>query len=404
MYNPRNITGCLKKNFMNKNPGKKVLMAVCNYFNPDNRVFRAANTLQQAGFKVVVLAYHTQELKEEELYGHGFVLKRLKNITFIIPCRQLRNYIIHMIWKYKAKSFARHFHPAYVHCHDHNTLFLGNYCKKKFDSVVIYDNHEYFQDLNYLHRYPLFVRKIIAEYERKALRKFVDEMIVVSPGIAEAYQPLFKKQINIVRNIPDTSCFKIDNVRIPHEVKLFLDEQKKAGRKLLLYLGTNTQKGRGMDFTFRLVSSLPDNYALVIFGAKNEEELFFLKQKATEAGIINRFGAFKSLPIEALFELSNYFYMGLSLIEPVYFSYLHSLPNKLFEYMAMGLPVISSDIDDQAITVTENNVGIIVPFEVLKAKDLIVNSASKVFNKEMKSLFTWEKEKQNLLAVYSILK
>lgn len=385
---------------MNKNPGKRVLMAVCNYFNPDNRVFRAANALREAGFYVVVLAYHAAELKEEEQLGFGFLLKRLKTNNIFLPGKQLKNYIKQLIWKIKVKSFAKKFAPEYVHCHDYNTLFLGKYCSNKFGSKIIYDNHEYFQDLNYLHRYPLFIRKHIANYEKKALRKFVDEMIVVSPGIAEAYQPLFSKKIHVVRNIPDISGFSDTNIFIPPEVTYFLEEQKKAGRKLLLYLGTNTQKGRGMEFTFKLLSALPEDYGLIIFGAKNEEELLFLKQKATESGIIHRFGAFKSLPIEALFELSNFFYMGLSLIEPVYFSYLHSLPNKLFEYLAMGLPVISSNIVDQSSIITDKNVGIIIPFEVLSAKELIIDSASRIFNKEIRSLFTWEKEKQKLLAAY----
>jgi glycosyltransferase involved in cell wall biosynthesis len=94
--------------------------------------------------------------------------------------------------------------------------------------------------------------------------------------------------------------------------------------------------------------------------------------------------------------------MGLSLIEPVYFSYLHSLPNKLFEYLAMGLPVVSSDIIDQAQVVAENNVGLIVPFDEEKAKEIILDSKSRGFNREIKSIFAWEKEKQKLLAAYSI--
>jgi hypothetical protein len=177
-------------------------MAVCNYFNPDNRVYRAADTLQEAGFTVVVVAYHKAGLKQEERKGAGFFLKRIKAGKIIFPGRQVRNYLRQLIWKNKVRTYARQFVPEFVHCHDYNTLFLGKYCKRKFGSKVIYDNHEYFQDLNYLHRYPLFIRKRIAQYERRALGKFVDEMIVVSPGIAEAYRPLFRKEIHVIRNIP----------------------------------------------------------------------------------------------------------------------------------------------------------------------------------------------------------
>ena len=126
------------------------------------------------------------------------------------------------------------------------------------------------------------VRKWIASYERKALQKFVDEMIVVSPGIAEAYAPLFRKPVTYCKKYPGSDRDRIIELfQFQMILSYFLSEQKHLGRKLFLYLGTNTQKGRGMDFTFKLVSALPDNYGLVIFGAKNDSELLFLNKKAS---------------------------------------------------------------------------------------------------------------------------
>jgi glycosyltransferase involved in cell wall biosynthesis len=385
------------------NSSVRVLMAVCNYFNPDNRVFRAANTLQEAGFTVIVLSYYTEGLSEEEKQGSGFTLKRIKIGQLPIPWNQVRNLISQQIWKKKVRSFAKEYKPKYVHCHDYNTLFLGKFCNKKFKTKVIYDNHEYFQDLKYLHRYPMVVRKWIAWYEKKALRLFVDEMIVVSPGIAEAYAPLVRKPLHIIRNITDQTEIIDRVVPIPDSTTTFLSLQKQLGRKLFLYLGTNTQKGRGMDFAFKLVSELPDNYGLVIFGAKNEAELSYLNKKALLEGIGERFGAFMSLPIHALFTLSLFFYMGLSLIEPIYFSYLHSLPNKLFEYFSMGLPVVSSEIPDQSRLILENNIGLIIPFDIPRAKEIILKSESRSFNPEIKSLFNWESEKMQLLSIYKLV-
>jgi alpha-maltose-1-phosphate synthase len=380
---------------------KTVLMAVCNYFNPDNRVFRAADTLQDSGYSVVVLSYFKAGLAEVEDPGSGFTLRRLKIRQLKIPGRRFRNFIGHLLWKEKVKIFANDYRPQYVHCHDYNTLFLGKYCSKKFKSKVVYDNHEYFQDIQYLHRYPKIVRKFIANYERRALKKFVDELIVVSPGIAESYKYLFKKTIHIVRNISDMTE-KDRNTPIPEDVTNFLSEHKHLGRKMLLYLGTNTQRGRGMDFIFKLVSALPADYGLVIFGAKNDAELYYLNQKAILEGIADRFGAFMSLPIGTLFNLSSFFYMGLSLIEPIYFSYLHSLPNKLFEYISMGLPVLSSDIPDQKSLIMKYRCGIIVPFDIDIAVDLITKIQSNIFDlSRAKSELKWVEEKTKLLNVYS---
>ena len=385
-------------------PSDKILIAVCNYFNPDNRVFRTADTLQKAGYEVVVLSYFAVGLSEEEKPGSGFTLKRIKVSDIKIPGRQIRNFLNQLLWKNEVLKFAYKFKPQYVHCNDYNTLFLGKYCRKKFKSKIVYDNHEYFQDLKYLHRYPLIVRKWIANFEKKALKQYVDEMIVVSPGIAEAYFPIFKKKVHVIRNIPDLSEMNNKTYTIPENITNFLTEQKRQGRRLFLYLGTNTQKGRGMDFTFKLISALSDTYGLVVFGAKNENELKQLNQRAIEEGISGRFGAFTSIPVSALSRLSSYFYMGLSLIEPIFFSYKYSLPNKLFEYFSMGLPVLSSEIPDQAKIVLHHNLGLVIPFDITVAKETLLSSAQIQYNSDMKSIFTWETEKDLLLELYKMIK
>jgi glycosyltransferase involved in cell wall biosynthesis len=385
------------------NQEAKILMIVCNYFNPDNRVFRAANTLQEAGFKVTVLSYFKRGLSEEENLGFGFNLKRIKIKELPFPSKQFRNFINHILWRQKVKSIAKELQPEYIHCHDYNTLFLGIFCKRKFNSRVFYDNHEYFQDLKYLHRYPLVFRRWIATFERKALRNFVDELIVVSPGISTAYAKIFMRPIFIVRNIPDPDTFQMIDVSISATVIDFLKQQKLLNRKLFLYLGTNTQRGRGLDFSFNLISSLPKNYGLVVLGAKDDSELTYLKKRALYAGIEERFGAFLSVPIPILSKYSSYFYMGLSLIEPIYFSYLHSLPNKLFEYFSMGLPVVSSEIPDQSELVSGNNLGVIIPFEIASAIEIILKAESLTFNPKIRTLFNWEAEKRILLSVYKVV-
>jgi glycosyltransferase involved in cell wall biosynthesis len=390
--------------------GKTILMAVKNNFVADNRVFRAANTLQEQGFNVTLLAYHREGLKEDETLGSGFRVLRLKTGK----SRPGRNFIFNIfryfIFKRKTKHAARRIKPAIVHCHDYNTLFIGFFCRKKFGSRIIYDNHEYFQDLKYLHRYPGILRYLIAMYERRAIRK-VDEMIVVSPGIARAYQNIrgkAGKEIHVIRNIPDTRTLflhtSINKIKegIDARILRLLDKQKEQGKKLLLYLGTNTARGRGIDFTFQLLGRLPGDYGFVIFGARSEQEIRQARQKAEALNISDRFDIFPPLKIEQLLSLADYFYFGISLIEPIYFSYKHSLPNKFFEYIAMGLPILSSDIPDQGELIRQFRNGLVIPL------DNITEAAARIkgyspdptgISKARASL-TWENEKLKLLEIY----
>lgn len=347
-----------------------VLMAVCNYFNPDNRVFRAADTIQKLGYSVVLLAYWKAGLEEESILGSGFSLKRIKTKSLPVISKQLNNFQKTIRFRSLAKQYARVIRPDIVHCHDYNTLFLGIYCKRKFGSRLIYDCHEYFQDLKYLHRYPFLLRMLIAYYERRAIRKFADGMIVVSPGLASLYKRYTSVDIRIIRNIPDFEHVKPDPA-IPERVKIFFEGVKKNNYKVLLYLGTNTQKGRGIEFIFQVLKDLPREYCLVSFGAKSEQELDYLMNKSAHSGLTGRFQAFYSLSTAQLIYIAQFCYLGLSLIEPLYVSYYYSLPNKLFEYIQMGLPVLTSDIPDQKEIVIRYKVGAVIPFEIEKAREII---------------------------------
>jgi alpha-maltose-1-phosphate synthase len=380
---------------------KEVLMAVCNFFNPDNRVYRAANTLQENGFNVKLLAYHKRGLRQNEVLGFGFNLLRIpyKNKKFVNS--KVNGLLRYYFFKKECKKIANKIKPSVVHCHDYNTLFLGIYCKKKFGSKIVYDNHEYFQDLNYIHRYPMFVRKKIAKFERNALEKYVDELIVVSPGIKNLYSKIFNGSISIIRNIPEVKYSNLE-VKISSNLLHFLNEQKAKSKKILLYLGTNSQKGRGFAFLEELLPKLNSDFSLLVCGAKSEEETALLQ--ATFATIPNRFFTEKSLNYAELVEVSKYCFAGLSLIEPIYISYNHSLPNKLFEYISLNLPVIVSEIPDQKAFVEEQQVGISIPFDLNVAKTKIEEMKTNFsFIQKAKKEVNWEIEKELYLKIYAEL-
>jgi glycosyltransferase involved in cell wall biosynthesis len=71
-------------------------------------------------------------------------------------------------------------------------------------------------------------------------------------------------------------------------------------------------------------------------------------------------------------------------------------PIKLYEYMAMGLPVIATDIGEPAATVRKSGCGIVIPFEdAAKAAEMIIDLCSSVTNLKllgMKGRIYLEKE------------
>lgn len=378
-------------------------MAVCNYFTNDNRVFRAANTVQEHVGNVTLLAYYRENLKEREVLGFGFNLLRIKTTIPVLLPNQVKNYFRYQIFKFKSKRIANKIKPEIVHCHDYNTLFLGIYCKKKFGSLLIYDNHEFFQDLSYLHRYPLIIRRRIALFERKVLKKYVDFFIVVSEGIAKEYQKYFTREIFVVRNIPDETNYNALAIYPHHdEIDSRLKELKEQGKNLLLHIGVNLSKGRGFRYSIDLLKQLPENYVLVIFGAKSDIDIKKLLLLDYVSAIKNRIVIFKQAPTNQIYQFKDYFSFGLSLIEPIYFSYKYSLPNKLFEYVAMGLPIIVSDIPEQEKLVRKYNNGIIAKLDdcVNASMEILKYNPDRNNLELLKKELSWETEKNKLLEIY----
>jgi glycosyltransferase involved in cell wall biosynthesis len=385
---------------INTESEKSVVMIVYNYFVNDNRVFRAADALRDKMYKVTLLALYKNGLKEDENTGKGFRVIRIK--TGIKAPGVIKKYLKYLTFRKKAKKIVDGIRPGFVHCHDYNTLFLGLYAKRKFNSKVVYDCHEYFQDLTYLHRYPFLLRFHIAFRERRAIKK-VDSMIVVSDGIRDAYKKFSNKEIFVIRNIPDESKLKSEILERENELENVLKLKKESGKKMLLYLGGNIGKGRGVNYLLELMKHLPSDFEVFFIGINSVTEKDFLENKGQEARLFGRINIFPGQKIETVIELKSYFDFGISLIEPIYFSYRYCLPNKLFEYIKMGLPIISFDIPEQARLIRKYKIGVIADKEDISHTARLIMDYIKDFEAfaKVQEEINWSKEKKIFDEIYS---
>ena len=104
--------------------------------------------------------------------------------------------------------------------------------------------------------------------------------------------------------------------------------------------------------------------------------------------------------------------IGLCLIENISISYYHALPNKLFEYIMAGLPVLASNLPQMKKIVNEYNVGESIDIEneeniVTTLKRWLLNKALldsyRMNSNEASKELNWQKEyervRERLLAV-----
>ncbi len=185
----------------------------------------------------------------------------------------------------------------------------------------------------------------------KSIEKFfitkVDLVLTTGSLDSEFIEKLYNiSNTVVVRNIP---LYQKAVSRIDLRKKYNIDQDK----LILIYQGV-ILPGRGLNQIINSIAKLPKT-VLIIFG-EGEQKNNFIKL-ADKLNVSERIIFVGSIDQK---ELINYTVGGdvsLSLIENISISYYHALPNKLFEYIMAGLPVLCSDLPQMKQIVDDYKVG-----------------------------------------------
>ena len=99
--------------------------------------------------------------------------------------------------------------------------------------------------------------------------------------------------------------------------------------------------------------------------------------------------------------------VGLCLIEDCCLSYRYCLPNKLFEYLAAGLPTIISNLPDMARVIEKFQCGWIVEPNSDSVAAVVNGITPEILAEKAKAArshrqdFSWEEEERTLIEVYA---
>ena len=189
-------------------------------------------------------------------------------------------------------------------------------------------------------------------------------MITVNESIAEAYRDKYGLQVFVVRNMP----------RIQHPVQVegrdaFAEHGIPTDLPIALMQGAYMDRDRG---AAEAVAALPGmkGVRLVLVGAGIEwEEASAMQSHASMDG---RLHCLPKLPFEELRKLTASADVGLSLDKGGHGNYEMSLPNKLFDYLHAGVPVVCSDLPVAGRFVREEGMGVVA--KAAQGEDAIARS------------------------------
>ena len=364
-------------------------------FTHDSRILRETKSLADAGIfdDIHIGAIWQKGLAEhEELDAHRHVWRvrlwtaRLKGAA--AKLLRFAEWYVRILWRFRRRS------PDFVNCHSLSTLPLGLLLKLIAGSRIVYDTHE-LETETYV---SVGLRKWLAKRIEKALVPSAEVVIVVSESIAAWYREAYGlDNVHVIRNVPYASTAVERNDRLR---KAFGIEDQEL---VFIYQGL-LDHGRGIDILLKAFARVSDTCHIVFLGYGS-----LVQHVQRSTALYRNIHYHPAVPPEALAEYTAGADVGISLIENTSLSYYYSLPNKVFEYLAAGVPIIVSDFREMARIVAEHDCGWACPVSEdavvglvngITCDDLLAKRANAVRAREC---YSWEKEQAPLLAIYANL-
>ena len=301
--------------------------------------------------------------------------------------------------------------PDVMHAHDMHVVGVAAHARARARAVGrdmpwVYDAHEYVPGLS---QYGDRTARVIAgwadlenEFIRDAAR-----VITVSPAIADALLEKYQlaSRPAVVLNIPSVDPPGDEAVRTLREVCGLGQDVP-----LLSYSG-GMNRARGVHTAIEAMAQLTDAHLGLVCVPHNDTWFVRqLREQVAEMGLGDRVHFVNPVGpgqvVDYLRGVDVGLIPGLS-----YPSHEMSLPNKLFEYLHAGVPVVSSELESLGEFLRENGVGVTFPAEdsaALAAAVRIILAdperyATAVADPDLVARYSWSSQAERLRAVYDEL-
>lgn len=360
----------------------------------DTRIFfKICNSLVEAGFSVDLIIQHSQN---EVVNGINVVCLPLAKNKFDRPFKIIP-LLFHKAIKYPPGTI--------FHFHDPELIPIG-LLLKLFGYTVIYDVHEdnknVVLDRDWI---PKLFRSVLSYTVRKLeiiAVKYLDAVVTVTEYIRRS---LGAEKKYIIQNFPLISESNFSK-------KDLNEDRNERLKQNLLYVGGITSV-RGINeiiTSLEIVNRKSDNkVTLLLAGLINEKKLESNLQTKKGWGFVDYKGWINR---EEFAHFARSSFAGLVIFYPLA-NHINAQPNKLFEYMMHGIPLIASNFKLWKEIVIDNNCGILVnpesPQEIAEAIKWLrnhPNEAKKMGENGRNAIiskYNWKSEEEKLLRLYQSL-
>ena len=372
-------------------------MLLSNAFDPDPRVHQEAKALIRYGYRVTILCWDRdcKSLSEEVI--DNIQIKR----TFVKSTHGRGSTQVFFLLLFWLKAFvtALGLRYQFVHCHDFDTLPLGFMLSLFSGAKLIYDSHESYIDM--LSNLPGTLRKTIYSLENILLKK-ADLVITVGDILAGEFKKRGATKVVVVGNWKDPKAFQLDNQAIQNErAKMGI-----SADQFVISFIANLGAERQVPQLLEAITRLPE--AFLIIGGKGPMAKM-ASDMAERFPNIKFLGYVQPSKIPLYTALSDAIFYGFDPHNP---NAKYSAPNKLFEALAAGKPIITGNFGEIGKIVRERKCGIVLKDysvqSIISGISLLMvekKRAKQNLNAiEASRIYNWNRAEKILIRAYNGLK
>ncbi|MBK5285355.1 MAG: glycosyltransferase [Bacteroidia bacterium] len=366
---------------------KRIIISVTTDLVTDQRVHRAALTLHEEGYNVTVVGRrrNTSLPLSTQVY-------RTKRMHLFFE----RGPLFYFWFNIRLFFFLLFSKADILYSNDLDTLLPNFIAAKLKRCKLYYDCHEYFTAMPELKGRPV-VRMIWKTIEWLIFPR-LKNIITVNFSLAKVYGDEYRKKVSVVRNLPMT-----DNKNLPSKTK---KDFQLPDKKLIVFQGAGINVDRGAEEAFAAMQFVS---GAVLAFVGDGDVVPKLKKMTADLNMSDKVFFVDKLPPDKLRQLTRLADIGLSIDKDTNINYRFSLPNKLFDYIHAGVPVLASPLPEVAAVVAGYDIGILISEHSAKhiaARITTMLSDEGQIKKWKENLaiaaqeLCWEKEKMRFLYLF----
>lgn len=288
-----------------------------------------------------------------------------------------------------------HVHADIVHASD---LYALAACRRRADDLgaaLSYDAREYYPHVAGTVRKP-WARWWWRHVERSHIAR-ADAVFTVSDSIADALRSDYGiRRPHIVHNAPPAT--------LPDRANRVWSLRDRIGTTSPFFVHLGQMKAQRGGPILLDALRLVDSAHLVFLGYGSEMNR--MQDLARMHGLTERVHFFEPVPPDAIRDAIRDADAGITMLEDTCLNHRYALPNKLFDYIHAGLPVLGADLPEIRAVIARHDIGVTAspnhPEQVAEAMKTMLDaqrqSRWQANLSTARQAYTWEMASQSFLA------